>query len=96
MKTRGKALPVAIYARISQDRSDEARKGVDRQVQECVARADDLGWTVADIYRDNDASAYSGKRRPEYQRMLDDVRSGEVRAIIAWHPDRLTPLVWMT
>ncbi len=27
--------------------------------------------------------------RPGYRRLLDDVRSGRVRRIVAWHPDRL-------
>jgi hypothetical protein len=42
-----------------------------------------------DVYSDNDISAYAGKRRPEYERMLADLKSGRVNAVIAWHPDRL-------
>ena len=48
-----------------------------------------LGWTVVDVYCDNDLSAFSGRRRPAYERMLSDIDAGNVDAVIAWHPDRL-------
>lgn len=78
----------AIYARISKDR-DGTMLGVERQRADCEALAGRRGWPVAAVYVDNDISAYSGKPRPEYRRLLDDVRAGRVDAILAWHPDRL-------
>jgi DNA invertase Pin-like site-specific DNA recombinase len=42
-----------------------------------------------DRYVDNDVSAYKGKRRPEYERMLADIRAGRLDALAAWHLDRL-------
>jgi len=48
-----------------------------------------LGWTVAEVFTDNDISAYSGKPRPAYRQMLDAIRAGRVDAVIAWHNDRL-------
>jgi len=38
---------------------------------------------------DNDISAFSGRHRPEYARMMAAVKAGEVGAIVAWDPDRL-------
>jgi site-specific DNA recombinase len=61
----------AVYARISSD-IERSGLGVKRQVQDCRRLAASLGWTVAEDYIDNDLSAYSGKARPAYQRMLDD------------------------
>jgi DNA invertase Pin-like site-specific DNA recombinase len=78
----------AIYARISQDR-DGTMLGVERQRDDCEALAERRGWPIAGIYVDNDTSAYSGKARPEYRRLLDDVKARRVDAIVAWHPDRL-------
>ncbi|MCK6081487.1 recombinase family protein [Microbacterium sp. EYE_5] len=78
----------AIYARISADRDGDGL-GVERQVADCQALADRLGWDAVAIYIDNNISAASGKVRPEYRRMLDDVRAGRVDAILAWHTDRL-------
>jgi site-specific DNA recombinase len=82
------ARSAAIYVRISRDR-DGARQGVERQETECRALADRLGWTVAQVYCDNDISAFSGRRRPSYERMLADIKAGKINAVIAWHPDRL-------
>lgn len=79
---------VAIYARISQDR-DGAGLGIERQLMDCRAEAERLGWTVAEEYVDDDISAYSGKRRPAYERMLDDIAEGYRDAVLAWHIDRL-------
>jgi site-specific DNA recombinase len=65
--------------------------GVARQEEEdCRALAQRLEWTVAQVYVDNDTSAYSGKPRPAWERLLADVRAGAVTAVIVWHVDRLT------
>nr|WP_200942042.1 recombinase family protein [Angustibacter sp. Root456] len=79
----------AIYARISSD-AEGAGLGVGRQVADCEALAERLGWSVAEVYSDNDISAYSGKRRPAYERMLEDLRDGHRDAVIVYHVDRLT------
>ncbi|HVX69972.1 MAG TPA: recombinase family protein [Mycobacteriales bacterium] len=84
----GTPLAAAIYCRISKDR-EGAGLGVDRQEADCRALAERLGWDVAAVYVDNDISAYSGKRRPQYEAMLDAVRSGRIQGVIAWHTDRL-------
>ncbi len=79
---------MALYARISQDRSgDEA--GVTRQLRDCRAEAERRGWTVAEEYVDDDVSAYSGKRRLAYERMLRDIAEGRRDAVVVWHMDRL-------
>lgn len=79
----------AIYARISSD-VEGTGAGVQRQVEDCQQLAEELGWTVAGEYVDNDISAYSGKRRPAYQRMLEDLADGTVDAVLVYHIDRLT------
>jgi site-specific DNA recombinase len=79
---------VAIYVRISKDRTGEAL-GIQRQEDDCRALAARLGWTVYDVYPDNDVSAYSGKPRPHYKRMLADIQAGKVDAIICWDTSRL-------
>ncbi|MDX6284933.1 MAG: site-specific recombinase [Frankiales bacterium] len=79
----------AIYARISSDQ-EGGGLGVARQVEDCQRLAADLGWPVTDTYVDNDISAYSGKARPEYRRMLADITDRAVDAVIVYHVDRLT------
>jgi site-specific DNA recombinase len=83
-----KNIKAGIYCRISDDRGGEGL-GVERQRQDCIALAGRLGWAVMDTYADNDLSAYSGKPRPDWQRLLDDVSTGRINAILAWHQDRI-------
>lgn len=76
------------YLRISQDKPGD-RLGVTRQREDCTALCERVGWTLAAVYEDDDRSAYSGKPRPAYERLLADLRDGTVDAVVAWHPDRL-------
>ena len=79
----------AVYCRISDDREGRAL-GVARQEQDCRALADRKGWPVAGLYVDNDISAADPKkRRPEYERLLGDIKAGLVDALIVWDADRL-------
>jgi len=78
----------AIYCRISKDR-EGAGLGVDRQELDCRALAARLGWDIVAVHTDNDLSAFSGKRRPGYEALLDELRSGHADAVITWHLDRL-------
>jgi DNA invertase Pin-like site-specific DNA recombinase len=81
-------MRAGIYTRISDD-GEGLGLGVGRQEDDGRALCQRQGWTVVRIYRDNDRSAFSGKPRPEYLRMLDDVKNGELDVIVCWHPDRL-------
>ena len=84
-----KPIRAAIYARISRDVTGEG-SGVERQLADCRALAAVRGWLVAEEYVDNDISAYKGKRRPSYQRMIDDIEAGQRDAVLVYHTDRLT------
>ncbi len=79
---------VAIYARISRD-PDGDMLGVTRQLEDCRAEVERRGWTVAEEYVDDDTSAYSGKERPSYVRLLRDISDGVRDAVVAYHLDRL-------
>lgn len=78
----------AIYVRQSLDRTGE-QAAVQRQQAECQALCDAQGWHVVEVYRDNDASASSGRLRPEYRRLLRDLADRRFSVVVAWHPDRL-------
>ncbi len=83
-----KSATASIYLRISSDRSGE-RAGVTRQKEDCERRARERGWMIHAIHEDNDLSARSGKRRPGFEALLDDVESGAVSVVVAWALDRL-------
>jgi DNA invertase Pin-like site-specific DNA recombinase len=63
--------------------------GVERQIEDCLALIRDRGWTLIETFADNDISAYSGKPRPSYRRLLSVMKAGEIDAVVAWHMDRL-------
>src|SRR5215470_15427110 len=86
---RPAAVQAGIYARISSDREGD-QLGVTRQIEDCRRFAERCGYAVADVYVDDDISAWSGKARPEFERMLDDLRGRRIGAVLAWHLDRLT------
>ncbi len=44
---------------------------------------------MVDRYVDQDLSAYSGKRRPEYRRLLGEIEAGALDQVVVWHLDRL-------
>lgn len=75
------------YLRISSDPKDK-REGVDRQREDVTALCEVKGWGLADFYVDNDRSASSGKDRPEWDRLLADIKAGRIDAIAAWDQDR--------
>lgn len=89
---RGRAaLPQrpACYARVSLDR-DGYSVGVSDQVREAKHRAERLGWPEPALYSDNDISAADRrKRRPGFERLLQDIQSGVIDALVVRHLDRL-------
>lgn len=85
--------PWGVYCRISRVRNKDGQTdtlGTERQEPPCRELVERLGGVVHKVYVDNDLSAYSGRRRPEYEAMLADAKAGVIRGIAAWHPDRLT------
>lgn len=65
-------------------------QAISRQREDSRGLADRRGWTTADEYPDNDVSASGKRKRPEFDRLLDDVDAGRIDVIVAWSLDRLT------
>lgn len=76
-----------IYCRVSKDRTG-ARLAVERQledIQPMIPEGD-----VWELYEDDDITAADlSKDRPDYRRLLADLRSGFITGVMVWHPDRL-------
>jgi len=79
---------MVIYARISDDREGR-QNGVERQEKQCRTLADRNGDEVVAVFVDDDRSAYSGKPRPDYIRMLQFLRDGKADGVLALAPTRL-------
>lgn len=82
-------MRASIYCRISKDRVG-AGLGVGTQEKDCRELAATLGATVIEpVLTDNDVSAYSGKPRPGYRKLLSRIANLETDAVLVWHTDRL-------
>jgi site-specific DNA recombinase len=76
-----------LYGRISE--SDD-EQGVGRQIEDGHAFAVQHGIEVAGEYVDNDISAWQKRsKRPEFERLLQDLKAGAIDTIIVWKVDRL-------
>ncbi|MBL7493139.1 recombinase family protein [Frankia sp. AgB1.9] len=84
-------VPVAIYARISMDKEQDAR-GVARQIDAAVERihAEPTWRLPAPPFVDNDMSASKGLPRPEYARLMAAVGRGEARVLVV----KMTGRMW--
>lgn len=80
----------ALYARISDDTNQDAF-GVRDQLHRELELASRRQWSVHALLVDNDvsASAFSRKRRPAHEWLVESVRKGKVRRIVVCDVDRI-------
>lgn len=90
-----------IYVRISDDRPGDGA-GVARQEADSRDLATRLGWSVVDVFVENDRSAFKRRKvrlpdgtaglrvvRPEFRRMLDSLTGGAIDAVVVYDLDRV-------
>lgn len=75
-------MKVAIYCRVSTDEQD-----VDKQEHQCNSYAKDRGFEVYKVYKDIISGTTSS--RPEFNKMLEDMRKREFNCIIVTRLDRM-------
>ncbi|MCV7057275.1 recombinase family protein [Mycolicibacterium gilvum] len=80
---------VALYARISQDQSGKA-VGVTDQLEHARTFAAARGYQIVAEHSDNDISAFRGKQRPAYQKVLQLAREHKIDRVIVYHLTRMT------
>ena len=79
----------AIYARVSDKSQDgEDKTSISEQTSEMEAYCEGKGLTI--IARYQEVGRGWSKKRPEFQRMLTDARSGRFDTIVCWKSDRLS------
>ncbi|OBK07267.1 recombinase family protein [Mycolicibacterium conceptionense] len=81
-------MRIAIYARISLAK-DETETAVQRQLDLCRVKAAELGATATVEFVDNSISAYSGKKRPQFEQLLEDLKAKRFDAVVTYAVDRL-------
>lgn len=89
-------MDVAIYARLSKkrknpDNPEGLSENVEIQMAECRRYAEAQGWTVVEVFKDDDRSAskFSKKPRAEYELLLQAVRDNRVEVILCTEISRL-------
>jgi DNA invertase Pin-like site-specific DNA recombinase len=80
-------MRAGVYLRQSKDHNGTGL-AVARQREDCLALCQTRGWNAVE-YVDNDMSAYTGRKRPDYERMLADIEAGKLDAVVCWDLDRL-------
>ena len=87
-------LRIAIYVRISKD-DTASMLGVERQEAYCrelIAQRYPGDHTI-EVYSDNNRSAWSGARRPAYERLMADLKAARLDLVVCYAADRLYRLV---
>lgn len=74
-------MKAAVYLRVS---SKDGRQDEANQEPDCVRLCAARGWEAV-IFRERESGA---KVRPEWRRLLEAARLGDVRAVVFWRLDR--------
>ena len=83
-----------LYIRVSTE--DQAREGFSLPEQEKRLRAmcEYKGYEIYDVYKDAGISAKTGNKRPEFERLLQDIKDKKCNTIVVLKLDRLTRSVY--
>lgn len=88
MKNNLNGLRFAIYARKSTESEDRQVQSIQDQISrlEELAKRDNLD--VISIYKES-KSAKNPHNRPQFNKLLEDIRNGEIDGILCWSVNRL-------
>lgn len=84
-------LSYALYVRKSTDDKERQQRSTEDQIAECEELGAKLGIKIITPYYEDHASAKipNNPKRGRFKDLINDLKSGKVNGIIAWHPDRL-------
>ena len=83
-----------IYMRVSTE--DQAREGfsLPEQRERLEALCKFKGYEIYDYYEDRGISAKTGNHRPDFERLLDDIKMKKVNVLVALKLDRVSRSVY--
>jgi site-specific DNA recombinase len=90
-------MRAGISARLSRVKRTEqlTAAAMERQEEDCRDLVAGRGWELARVYPDEGLSAAPGaKRRPEFERALEDLATGRIDVLVIWKLDRFTRSLW--
>lgn len=79
-----------VYTRVSTDaQGEDCKVSLPEQERMCKAGIESKGWYYVRTYEDN---GFTGRNtnRPALKRLIEDVKSGEIQAVVFWKLDRLS------
>ena len=69
------------YCRLSRDEDKENYSSIEEQKRIITEYASSRNWTISDFYIDDNVSGYTFNR-PEFTKMMEKVKGGEIDAVI--------------
>ncbi len=83
-----------LYLRVSTD--DQVREGfsLPEQRKRLEGFCDYKGYEIKDYYEDAGISAKTGNKRPEFDRLMEDLKQGRINTIIALKLDRISRSIY--
>lgn len=82
-------LKYVMYLRKSSEDEAGQKHSIEDQKSDCLAYAKEKGLKIAETIEEK-KSAKIADNRPEFKRMMKELKSGKYDGILAWHPDRLS------
>lgn len=82
-------MRAVLYTRVSSDRNDTG-KSVEEQEAECREYCKRQGWTVVQVFTDNDRSAsrYARRDRPQYLALRQFLTAEQADVLVMWEGSR--------
>lgn len=79
-------MNAVIYARYSS--YNQTERSIEGQIEDCMAYAERIGYTVVGSYIDRAKSGTSAEHRTDFQRMIEDSRHKTFDTVLVWKYDR--------
>lgn len=83
------SIKYCLYARKSSEAEERQALSIDSQIKEMLTLAQRDNLNIVDIYRESHSAKACGQR-PEFNKLLTDIREEKFNGILVWHPDRLS------
>lgn len=82
-------IQYCLYARKSTEDDERQAMSIDSQIKEMTEMAQKEGLFIKELRRESHSAKMSGQR-PEFNRLINNIRDGVFTGILTWAPDRLS------
>ena len=79
----------ALYIRKSSESEERQVMSLDAQETEMLRIAERDGLDIVEVIKESHSAKVTGQR-PEFNRMIQGIRTGKYNAILTWAPDRIS------